>query len=109
MWTSNNIRNGEIADISRACNYNSTALVFGSMERSVLSNYDILVTRSVITNKISVSDDNDHEYMNYCMSDTSIIQETRDNEQTSTSPVLSVISEAENNALKIVRIKLDVN
>ncbi len=97
-------------DISRACNYNSTALVFGSMERSVLPNYDILVTRSVITNKISVSDDDDHEYaMNYCVSDTSITQETRGTEQTSTSPVLSVISEAENNALKIVRIKLDVN
>ena len=105
VWTSNNIRNGEITDISCACDYNSTALVFGSMERSVLSNYQITVYRSVITNNISLSSDSD-DAKNYCVSDTSKTQETRGTEQTSTSPVLSAISEAENDALKIVRIYL---
>ncbi len=109
VWTSNNIRNGEITDISCACGHNSTALVFGSMERSVLPNHHIItVYRSVITNTISLSSDSD-DAKNYCVSDTLKTQETRGNEQTSTSPVLSAISEAENNALKIVRIKLDVN
>ncbi len=82
--------------------------MFGSMERSVLSNYQITVYRSVITNNISLSSDSDNA-KNYCMSDTSKTQETRGNEQTSTCSVLSVISEAENSALKIVRIKLDIN
>ncbi len=108
VWTSNNIRNGEITDISCACGYNSTALVFESMRRNVLSFFRVTGYRSVITNNISLSSDSD-DAKNYCMSDTSKTQETRGNEQTSTSPVLSVISEAENNALKIVRIKLDVN
>ncbi len=105
VWTSNNIRNGEITNISFACDYNNTALVFGSMERSVLSNYQISVYRSVITNNISLSSDSD-DAKNYCVSDTSKTQETRGTEQTSTSPVLSAISEAENDALKIVRIYL---
>ncbi len=102
VWTSNNIRNGEITDISRACDYNSTALVFGSMERSVSLN-KISIYRSVITNNISLSSDSD-DAKNYCVSDTLKTQETRCTEQTFTSPVLSAISEAENDALKIVRI-----
>ncbi len=107
VWTSNNIRNGEITDISCACGHNSTALVFGSMERSVLPNHHNIITvyRSVITNNISLSSDSD-DAKNYCVSDTLKTQETRGTEQTSTNPVLSATSEAENDALKIVRIYL---
>ncbi len=106
VWTSNNIRNGEITDISCACGHNSPALVFGSMERSVLPNDHIItVYRSVITNNISLSSDSD-DAKNYCVSDTSKTQETRGTEQTSTNQVLSAISEADNDALKIVRIYL---
>ncbi len=65
----------------------------------------ISVYRSVITNNIFLSSDSD-DAKNYCVSDTSKTQETRGTEQTSTNQVLSAISEADNDALKIVRIYL---
>ncbi len=67
IWTSNNIRNGEITNVSGTCDYNSTALVFGTVERSSLQGYGIKVTRSVITDNISLNDsDLLYNEKNYC-------------------------------------------
>ncbi len=87
VWTSNNIRNAKIANISETCDYNSNALVFGSVEKSTSSDYTVRVTRAAITNSISlnVSDLRDNA-MNYCEDDHSLMPDSRVSEQTSVAP-----------------------
>ena len=87
VWTSNNIRNAKIANISETCDYNSNALVFGSVEKSTSSDYTVRVTRAAITNSISlnVSDLRDNA-MSYCEDDHSLMPDSGDSEPTSVAP-----------------------